>query len=179
MAYQAEFSPGQILTVMQQGSQTAIALSSLQFGQQQSQQMNLTTGAWKSPPTLFKTSSLGWILQIEALKERFFVNIQANGIRVLGEVPLLIHAQILRLEEVPDPAIAAQASEGIPPMQPMQPMQMGNMEMQMEPMRMVMGNMQLSMSHSEPAKSRFCPQCGEAVEAQDRFCSHCGNQLKS
>jgi hypothetical protein len=105
MAYQAELVSGQRLTVMQQGKSTVVHFSSQQFGQQQAQQMSLTTGSWESTPVLFRTSALGWILQIEASQQRSFINVHANGIRVLSETPLLIHAQILRLQEIPDPAV--------------------------------------------------------------------------
>ncbi len=154
MAYQASLSAGQTLIVVQQGKQTAVTLTTVQFGQHQMQQMSVTTGIWKEPPALFKTSATGWILRVGIHEEQYFIHIQANGIRVLAETPLLMNVEILKLEQIPDPNL-----------EPMMPM--GNRT-----------NVKMNFHRSVHASGRFCPNCGNGIKAKDRFCSNCGQSLQ-
>jgi NADH pyrophosphatase NudC (nudix superfamily) len=163
MAYQTLLSVGQTLVVAQQGRQTEVTLTTLKFGQHQTQQMSVTTGNWVAPPVLFKTSSAGWILRIDTQKNQSFIHIQANGIRVLSETPLLKNVDIIRLEEIPDfePVYTS-------------PMETDNFEERFNLMR----NFTRHVNRSVNIPSRFCPNCGNSVKVMDRFCSHCGQALQ-
>jgi hypothetical protein len=175
MTYLADLGNGQSLRIENVGAQTVLALMAQSAGQQQSQQMSLASGEWSTAPMLFKTP-MGLILQIESSTQRVFVQIQANGIHLLRDTPLLMGAEAIPLRETSDSRSTTEFSmPSIPPMPPMEPLRMGNMEMRMDPMEMRMGDMQLRMGTSTQAK--FCPQCGTRVKATDRFCSNCGTKL--
>jgi ribosomal protein S27AE len=163
MAYQTLLSVGQTLVVAQQGRQTSVNLTTMQFGQHQTQQMSVTTGYWTAPPALFKTSSAGWILRIDTQQDQHFIHIQANGIRVLAETPLLKNVDIIRLEEVPD-------------FEPVHtsPMEMGNFGERFNLLR----NFTRQVNRSVNIPAQFCPNCGSGVKRMDRFCSHCGEALQ-
>ncbi|MBD2104660.1 zinc ribbon domain-containing protein [Leptolyngbya sp. FACHB-261] len=182
MAYTGDLGNGQQVYVENQGTQTLISLSSSSPGQQQSQRCTLETGAWLSPPILFRVPR-GLILRLESAQGQQFVHLQAGGISTLATAPSLLDADILPLQVSPSLASNQSAVE-IQPMQPMQPMRMGNMEMQMNPMEMRMGDLELRMSSSQPSSTpsqtpgRFCSQCGQSVAASDRFCIHCGSPTK-
>ncbi|HEY9747762.1 MAG TPA: zinc ribbon domain-containing protein [Allocoleopsis sp.] len=185
MAYFGNLSSTDRLQVENVGVQTAIALSSVRTGQQQSQQTSLITGSWVVPPTLFQTAT-GWILRIEANQGQFFVQIAPGSISLLSTPPNLLGATVLPLQPItmsassPSPSMPPMSS--LPPLEPLSPLQMGDMQMHLEPMQMRMGNMQMQMGTptptpvTEPAQ-RFCTQCGQAVSLGDRFCAHCGHAL--
>lgn len=187
MAYFGNLSSTDQLRMENVGVQTAIALSSVRTGQQQSQQTSLITGEWVVPPTLFQTAT-GWILRIEANQGQFFVQIAPGSIHLLPTSPSLLGATVLPLQPItmsassPNPSMPPMAP--LPPLEPIPPMQMGDMQMQLEPMQMRMGNMHMQMGTPTPTPTpetsqRFCTQCGQAVGLGDRFCAHCGHALSS
>ena len=178
MAYTANLSGNQQLTIANQGIQTSIALISSSPGQQQSQSNSFTTGNWIEPPQLYQTGS-GFVLQINSNNGQHFVLIQANSINTIA-APALSNAVKVDLKNTPDTTANQNEIKFKPmqPMQPMQPMKMGNMSMDINSMSMQMGNMSLDMNKQKSASTkRFCSQCGEKVKPGDRFCSSCGNQL--
>ncbi|MCU0549329.1 MAG: zinc ribbon domain-containing protein [Leptolyngbya sp. Prado105] len=176
MTYSADLGQGQSLTIENVGVQTVITWAHRSAGQQQSQQMSLSLGAWSEPPKLFK-NHVGFILQIESARTSY-LRLQANGISLLSEVPLMIGT-----EEIPFQRVTSNPSR-MPDMKPLEPLRMGNMSMRMEPMEMNMGNMNLRMatatSHSSSTShAQFCSQCGTKIKESDRFCSQCGTKLES
>jgi hypothetical protein len=179
MAYTANLSSNQHLTVANQGMQTVITVTSNSPGQQQSQSNSLTTGNWLKPPQLFKTKS-GLMLQLNGDRGQHFVLIQATGIRTIA-APVLDNAVKINLEETPD----FTANQNEVKFEPMQPMKMGNMSMNMDPMSMQMGDMFMTMGQKTgqktkfPSQKRFCTQCGQKIESGDRFCASCGHQLNN
>ena len=189
MAYIGNLSSTDQLRVENVGVQTAIALSSVKTGQQQSQQNSLITGNWVVPPTLFQTAT-GWILRIEADQGQFFVQIAPGSISLLSAPPNLLGATVLPLQPITASASSSTNSSNpsmppmtpLPPLEPMPPMQMGDMQMQLEPMQMRMGNMQMQIGTPTPTPAPevsqcFCTQCGQAVSLGDRFCAQCGHAL--
>jgi hypothetical protein len=180
MMYSADLGNGQRLTIENVGTQTVLTWTSQSSGQQQSQQMNLSLGAWSSMPKLFKSHS-SFILQIESQRTSY-IRLQTNGISLLSEVPLMIGSEEILLQRVTTPS-----SPKMPEMKPLEPLRMGNMTMRMEPMEMSMGNMNLrietetssSSSSSSSSTAQFCSQCGTKVQESDRFCAHCGTKLKN
>lgn len=193
MAYHFNFNSGQQLWVQQQGEQTAITLSVGSVSQQQQQQTLLTTGLWQASPVLLQTA-VGLVLKIEGARGVTYVQIQANGLQLLAAAATahLGEVNLVAGQEMPDAHgdgnFELQPMTPIQPMTPMAPMKMGNMSMQMTPMRMQMGEMTLEMSSSSSQKHttqsetasttrRFCTQCGHGVAPSDRFCAHCGHQL--
>jgi NADH pyrophosphatase NudC (nudix superfamily) len=177
MMYAADLGQGQRLTIENVGTQTVLTWESHSPGQQQSQQMSLSLGAWVAMPKLFKTHS-NFILQIESQRTSY-VRLQANGISLLSEVPLMLGSQEIPFERVTTP------TPKMPEIKPLEPLRMGNMTMSMEPMEMRMGNMNLRMETTASSQSssasgtQFCSQCGTKVKENDRFCSHCGTNLKN
>ncbi|MGV0024801.1 zinc-ribbon domain-containing protein [Phormidesmis priestleyi] len=173
MAYSCDLGKGQRLWVENRGTQTIVTLNSSSTGQQQSQQSSVQTGKWQLPPTLFRTAT-GLVLRIEAAHGHTLISLQSNSITLLNELPSMVGADVLPLQQTSD----STPSKSMEPMKPMEPMQMGNMQMQSSPMEMRMGNMHLKMESSSAASNKqFCSQCGERVGINDRFCAHCGNQL--
>ena len=179
MAYTANLSANQQLTIENRDIQTSIALISSSPGQQQSQSSSVTTGHWTKPPQLFKAQS-SFILQIDSDRGQYFMQIQASGIQALATAPLLNNAQQIELQETHS-TVTSQTQIEFEPMAPMKPMKMGNMSMSINPMSMRMGNMSMQMGKEVKSTSahRFCTQCGQEVEASDRFCGSCGHQLKN
>jgi hypothetical protein len=185
MAYIGNLSSTDQLRVENVGVQTAIALSSVKTGQQQSQQTSLATGHWVVPPTLFQIAT-GWILRIEADQGQFFVQIAPGSISLLATPPNLLGATGLPLQPITTSANHSQPSplpmSPLHPLEPMPPMQMGDMQMQLEPMQMRMGNMHMQMgtptsTPTPETPQRFCTQCGKAVSLGDRFCAQCGHAV--
>lgn len=177
MAYTANLNAEQQLELKNKGTQTIISLISISPGQQQNQSSSLTTGNWTAKPTLF-TTKFGFILQLEAERGKYFIQIQANGINTLTSKPSLDHAATLPLQEIPD-STAKEQSKKVE-FEPIKPIKMGNMSMSMNPMEMTMGNMSMKMEKEVKSTSinRFCTQCGHQVNQSDRFCGSCGHQLK-
>jgi hypothetical protein len=177
MAYMANLSSNQHLTLANRGRQTVITITSNSPGQQQSQSSSLTTGNWLQTPQLFKTRA-GFVLQLNGDRGQNFVLIQANGISTIA-APVLENAIKIDLETTPDSTNNQKEIE----FEPMQPMKMGNMSMNMNPMSMQMGDMFMSMGQKTgqktnfPSQKRFCTQCGEKAQSGDRFCASCGHQL--
>ncbi|MBD1857418.1 MULTISPECIES: zinc ribbon domain-containing protein [Leptolyngbya] len=177
MMYAADLGNGQRLTIENVGTQTVLTWTSQSSGQQQSQQMSLSLGAWSSMPKLFKSHS-SFILQIESQRTSY-IRLQANGISLLSEVPLMLGSEEVLFQRVTTPS-----SPKMPEMKPLEPLRMGNMTMRMEPMEMSMGNMNLrfeteTSSSANASTAHFCSQCGTKVQENDRFCAHCGTRLKS
>jgi hypothetical protein len=103
MAYMANLSSNQHLTVVNRGMQTVITVTSSSPGQQQNQSISLTTGNWIKPPELFKTRS-GFILQLNSDRGQRFVLIQANSISTIA-APVLDNAIKIDLENEAMPDI--------------------------------------------------------------------------
>ena len=176
MAYRATLNGNQQITIINQGNQTQIVLSSSSLGQQQSQSSSLTTGIWNAPPQLFSTSQ-GFVLQINGDRKQYFFLIQANGIRAIADTFALQDANSIRLEPIAEPP--SQTFKDFEPMQPMQPMRMGNMSMDINSMSMQMGNMSLDMGKQikNNTPQVFCSQCGTQAKENARFCHSCGYDL--
>ncbi|PSB01810.1 zinc ribbon domain-containing protein [Merismopedia glauca] len=163
MAYTANLPTGERVYLANPKEQTKINSSFSSPSQQQSQSYSLSTGKWTVPPTLFKTRNAA-IVRIEAAGGQFFLELQRGSIRVLGELPDLMGAEILPLQPESEAEVEDNWQE-MPPMRPMSPMRMGNMKMEM------------GKPESSSLKAKFCPQCGAAVNKSDRFCAQCGNLL--
>lgn len=171
VAFVGNLGRGQQVYVENQGTQTAITLTSNSSGQQQSQSTSFQTGTWVKPPALFRNAA-GFVLQIEVTEGVRFVRLQGNGISSLSETPSLDNEEVVPLAETAENTGASmQPLQPLEPIKPMQPMRMGNMEMRM-------GNMQLRMGSRGEEKGGFCTQCGNGVNEGDRFCAHCGHQLE-
>lgn len=170
MTYVADLGQGQTLAIENVETQTVITWAIKSAGQQQSQQMSLSLGRWSASPIVFKVS-FGFILQVESNQRAYYVRLQANSISLLSEVPLMLGAQEIPLRNV------AASSIKTPEMKPLEPLRMGDMSMQMEPMKMSMGDMQMSMATSSSTIARYCRNCGREVGERDRFCSQCGAKL--
>ena len=172
MAYTANLTSNQRLTISLQGNQTNISLISSSPGQQQSQSTSFTTGSWQTSPQLYQTG-MGFVIKIDGDRGTQYILIQ--GISNTTSVPSFSNARQVDLQDIPDPA-PSQNNINIE-FEPMQPMKMGNMSMDINSMSMQMGNMAMNMNKNKTAIKRFCPQCGEQVKPSDRFCSSCGHQL--
>lgn len=179
MAYRCDLGNGQTVDIENPGMQTAIVLTTSRPGQQQQSHSHFETGRWILAPAAFRTET-GVVVRIESEQGQHFVLLQAGSIGVLKSMPDLKNVEVLPLQFVnteagPDDNTMP-AMEPMEPMKPMEPMRMGNMEMQMNPMKMQMGN--LSMEMKSPTSKRFCTQCGSPVAGGDRFCSSCGHRLQ-
>jgi hypothetical protein len=181
--YMGELQTGQRIFIENVGEQTFVTLMSGGAGQQQSQRTGVESGAWLSPPVLFR-SAAGVVLRLDASKGPFLFQVQSSGLAAFSAPPSLANADVLPLRQMSSSETSA---SGFTPMQPMEPMQpMKPMEpMQpmkpMEPMQMQMGSMKMQMGSSPSGqpetRKRFCTHCGEAVGTEDRFCGHCGHRL--
>lgn len=170
MAYSAMLGGSQQLTIANVGGQTQVSLKMSSPGQQQSQSSSFTTGKWSAEPKLFDTRQ-GFILHIEGDRGSYYVLIQQNSVSTIESPGDLSSYQEVDLTSSPDPNPES--------MQPMQPLKMGNMSMDINPMKMRMGNM--SMGFDKPNRTnqtkQFCSQCGTEAKAGDRFCRSCGHEL--
>ena len=173
MAYTAKLLSDRQLTVINQGSQTFITLTSQSPGQQQSQTNSFTTGQWQVPPQLYHLGE-GFVLQSSSHSGMHFLLIRVNSISTIAK-PALDNAVRVDLQEVADPPANSQTIE----FEPMQPMKMGNMSMDLNSMSMQMGNMSMNMGNTATSTKRFCSQCGQVAKVNARFCSSCGHQLDS
>jgi hypothetical protein len=198
MAYSCDLGSGQQLHLETQGTQTIIAIASHSAGQQQQSSSSLPTGAWASPPEVYRTSE-GVVVKLQTANGNQFIQIQGGRIGLSTQVPSLS-----KTEQLPTQLINSRAAtiaplppmESMPPMEPMKPMKpmppmtMGTMQMNLDPMEMRMGNMAMRMgsgnantnaTQSAPTQSaptrQFCTQCGTSVKPSDRFCASCGHQL--
>lgn len=173
MAYKAELGNSQFIFVRNQGTQTLITLSHQSTGQQQSQTTSFETGTWSLPPALYCTAT-GVILKVTGLTGDRFIQVQGQQVQSLSTAPTLPEHDRVAMQD-DDTAVPSMSS--VPPMPPMQ---LGDMSMQMNPMRMQMGDMSMQIPSSQPqADQRFCSQCSSVVKSDDRFCAHCGHELRS
>ncbi|MBV9105451.1 MAG: zinc ribbon domain-containing protein [Verrucomicrobia bacterium] len=166
MTYVYDFEDGQRLIVENDGSDTFVALSSEDEGQEQSQSTAFNTGSWLKAPELFRTRG-GLMLRIESKNAVEFIRVRGNQIQLLRSEQELENVERLKLKQS-DESIA------IKPMEPMKPIG------RMRPMEMRMGGMHMSMGASEKeaqTEKRFCTQCGKPVQNEDRFCASCGHAL--
>ena len=171
MAYTANLTGNQQLTIALLGHQTTINLVSSSPGQQQSQSNSFTTGSWKTPPKLYQTG-MGFVIEINSDRDSYFILIRGNSISTIS-APNLNNATQVDLKNTPDPP----SNPGNVNFEPMQPMKMGNMSMDINSMSMQMGNMAMNMGKNKTSTKRFCSQCGERAKPSDRFCSSCGHKL--
>ena len=171
MAYTANLTGNQQLTIALQGNQTTISLVSNSPGQQQSQSNSFTTGSWNTPPKLYRTGT-GFVIEITSDRGSFFILIQGNSMSTIS-APTLDNATKVDLKNTPD----TPSNPGNMGFEPMQPMKMGNMSMDINSMSMNMGNMAMNMGKNKTSTKRFCSQCGEPAKQSDRFCSSCGHKL--
>ncbi|MBM3458395.1 MAG: hypothetical protein FJX77_07675 [Armatimonadetes bacterium] len=187
--FQAELSPGVVVTVTNAGEQTQISLVGSAPGQQQAQQTGFTSGRWSAPPRLFRYGS-GFALRLTAPKGPAVVEISARGIEGLTWIPEL--SGEIPMSEKPDPptGVGFRHWEPLPPLAPLPglaPMEMrmgGGMVMQMG-----VGAGEVSLGDARPpaaptsdpaapaAEKRFCTACGRARASEDRFCGGCGARL--
>ena len=176
MAYQCELENGQTIFLDNQGNQTIVTIATKSIGQQQQSSSSFSTGTWISPPEIYQTLG-SLIIKIKADRGESIISIQGSNINVTTTTPPLKDSQRLCITQVSSQT--ASSFTPMQPMQPMQPMKMGDMEMNLNPMKMKMGNMEMTMGDkSQPQSPHFCSQCGSPVKPGDRFCSHCGHQLK-
>jgi len=173
MAYTANLTSNQQLTITLQGNQTNISLVSSSPGQQQSQNSSFTTGNWQTPPKLYRIGA-GFAIAINSQRGSQFILIQGNSISTTS-APDLNNASQIDLKETSDPPYNPNNINV--DFEPMQPMKMGNMAMDINSMSMQMGNMAMNLNQGKTPAKRFCAQCGEPAKPSDRFCSSCGHQL--
>ena len=190
MAYTCELGSGQRIYLDNIGEQTTITLASSGVGQQQQSGSQFMTGAWTSPPELYRTPQ-GVVVKLTTALGIHHLQVQGNQLGVMSGSPSLSNAQQMQMSSgvsMPGSAMPPmqpmQPMQPMPPMQPMQsmpPMKMDDMEMNMNPMQMRMGNMEMQMGNTANRPSnqaKFCSQCGSPVQLSDRFCSNCGYQLQ-
>ncbi|MBM0741662.1 zinc ribbon domain-containing protein [Phormidium sp. CLA17] len=183
MAYVCDLGSGQQLYLDTQGTHTTVAIASSSAGQQQQATSSLQTGAWSSPPEVYRTSG-GVGVKLQTVNGTQFIQIQGSHIALSTAVPPLSTAEQLPMQQT----ISTQTPKAsMQPMEPMKPMTMGTMQMNLKPMEMRMGNMEMRMgsgstdsasaaSAATPAPTRqFCGQCGVSVKPSDRFCTSCGH----
>ena len=172
MTYAYDLENGQRLILQNDGSDTLVALSSGDEGQQQSQSTAFTTGKWSKTPELFRSRGI-LVLRLESKSGVEYIRIRGNQIQLMQSEPDLANAEKARLSKS-DEDIAMKPMKPMEPMQPMKPM--GGMR----PMELRMGDMHMSMGvrekEAQPA-NRFCTQCGKPVQNNDRFCASCGHAL--
>lgn len=178
--YTGDLGEGRSIYLENQGSQTLITFTSSTSGQQQSQQSGFMTGEWTAPPSLFRTAR-GMIAQLQTSQGHLFVQVQDGGMQVMSTLPPT-DAEVMPMQGIAVPQAPSQTRvEPMKPIEPMKPMKLGDMEMQMNPMRMRMGNMEMQMgeaSSQSQTERRFCTQCGHSVDLDDRFCAQCGHRLQ-
>ena len=176
MAYQCELGNGQTIFLDNQGDQTIVTIAAKSTGQQQQSSSSFSTGTWISPPEIYQTAG-SLIIKIKTDRGESHISIQGNSTNITTTTPPLNHSQRLSMAQISSQTVSSFTP--MQPMQPMEPMKMGDMEMNMNPMRMKMGNLEMTMGDKSQSESpRFCSQCGSPVKPSDRFCSHCGYQLK-
>jgi hypothetical protein len=176
MAYQCELENGQTIFLDNQGNQTTVTISTQSRGQQQQSSSSFNTGTWTSPPAIYQTADRA-IIKIKADRGESIISLQGNSLNITTTTPPLNDSQRLSVTQVSSQTTSS--FKPMQPMQPMEPMKMGEMEMNLNPMKMKMGTMEMSMGDKSPSQSpRFCSQCGSPVKSSDRFCSNCGYQLK-
>lgn len=180
MAYTANLTVNQQLTIINQGIQTVLSLISHSPRQQQSQTTSFTTGSWQTPPQLYQTGS-GFVLQVNSQHHgTHYLLIQANSISTIAH-PSLDRATPVDLRDIPDPPVNNQ-NLNFETMPPMQPIKMGNMSMDLNSMSMQMGNMSMNLGSRQTttsAQRRFCSQCGQETPINARFCGSCGHKLSN
>ncbi len=196
MAYICELGSGQRLYLDNVGEQTAVTLATSSAGQQQQSSSQFTTGAWTTPPELFRIPQ-GVVVKLTTAQGVHHLQLQGNQLGMMSQSPSLGNAQQMQVSSgvaMPgSPMPPMQPMSPVEPMQPMtpmapiQPMKMGDMEMSANPMQMRMGNMAMQMGNAATSsrasgsttagKAKFCSQCGTPVKPSDRFCSNCGYQL--
>lgn len=184
MAYVCDLGSGQRLDLDIQGTQTIVAIASSSPGQQQQATSSLQTGAWTSPPEVYRTSE-GVVVKLQTAEGSEYIQIQGSSISLSTTAPALSTEQLptqqTKILNSTLPPI--QPMEPMEPMKPMQPMTMGNMQMNLKPMEMRMGDMEMRMgapvaNPTTPTPTRqFCSQCGVSVKPSDRFCASCGHPL--
>lgn len=118
MAYQAKLSQGAVLKISNHDGQTKLVFQNQ--GGSETQSSSVSTGEWKSKPTLFETEE-GLVLRIEA-DETHYTDIKEGSARSLDKEPGLKGAQTLSLEEISDEDAQAPHMKPMEPMQPMKPM---------------------------------------------------------
>lgn len=187
MAYVCDLGSGQRLDLDIQGTQTIVAIASSSAGQQQQATSSLQTGAWTSPPEVYRTSE-GIVVKLQTTQGSEYIQICGGTISLSTTAPELNTEQLPTqqtkiLNSTLPPMEPMKPTE---PMKPMQPMTLGNMQMNLKPMEMKIGNMEMRMGSGSvgsanaatPAPTRqFCTQCGASIKPGDRFCASCGHQL--
>lgn len=185
MAYIIELGPGYSLSLLNQGPQTSVTLTSVSPGQQQQSSFSFATGIWLQAPAAFRNSAGVWIV-VTASSGTCTLKVQQNQVTASQGEPDLHDAQRLQLRpldpvETPAPGSSTQP---LPPLQPLS-MQLGDMTMSMSPMQMRMGDRSMDLQSplplpkAQPTQAqRFCTQCGAALRPGDRFCGSCGYKLQ-
>ncbi|MEX0269217.1 zinc ribbon domain-containing protein [Leptolyngbyaceae cyanobacterium UHCC 1019] len=187
MAYSCDLGSGQRLDLSNQGTQTTIAIASSSIGQQQQSSNSLQTGAWISPPEVYRTSE-GVVVKLQTDAGNQFIQIQGSHMSLSATALPFSTAEKLSVQQTNIPASTLPPMPSMPPMEPMKPMQpmtMGTMQMNSKPMAMTMGAMEMRMGSESGAANttpptpirQFCTQCGTSVKPSDRFCASCGHQL--
>lgn len=181
MAYSCDLGSGQRLDLDIQGTQTIVAIASSSAGQQQQSSNSLQTGAWTSPPEVYRTSD-GIAVKLQTAQGSEYIQIHGSSISLSTTAPELSTEQLPTQQT----KVLNSTLPPMEPMKPMQPMTMGTMQMNLKPMAMKMGDMAMQIGSSSvssttaatPAPTRrFCTQCGVSVKPSDRFCASCGHPL--
>ncbi len=199
MAYTCELGPGQRIYLDNIGGQTAVTLYTGNGGQQQQSGSQFTTGAWTTPPEVFRTDQ-GVVIKLTTAQGVHHLQLQGNQMGWMTGSPSLGQAQQMQTSAVstppggsmptmePMPAMGSMspmtlqpiaAPPPMQPMQPMQPMKMGNMEMNANPMEMRMGNMEMRMGEAFGSSPASPSVSAPASANQPKFCSQCGTSVKA
>jgi hypothetical protein len=189
MAYICDLGAGQRLYLNTQGTQTIVTIASSSVGQQQQSSSSLKTGAWSSPPEVYRTFE-GIVVKLQTTHGTQFIQIQGSQIGLSTHAPSFNRAEPLSMQQTPNSPASTmppmEPMQPMKPMEPMKPMRMGNMEMSLNPMEMRMGNRSMKMgatfegsatSFIPNSTRQFCSQCGVSVKPSDRFCASCGHRL--
>lgn len=200
--YTYNLSSGQLLTLVNQGEQTTVMISSGAGTQQQQSSNGFATGSWVGEPRLYKVGA-GLFITLSTPLQTYYIQYQQGQVQVSTEVSTEVMDEVARSQPIPMQPMAKLPDAPtliMPPMQPMAGMnpmpKMPDMQMN-NPMSMTMGNMSMSMadatakatsktttdtthqpaSEASQSNKKFCTQCGSPIAPTDKFCGQCGTAL--
>lgn len=116
MAFQAKLPSGSTLKISNGDGNTQLTLQS----DGKNQGSSVSSGEWKSSPTLFETSD-GLVLKIEG-GETHYTAIKGDSLNSLSSEPDLKSAKEISLEKISDEDAEAPHMKPMEPMKPMAPM---------------------------------------------------------
>lgn len=158
MAYRCEPHPGQEVFVDCLDGQTQLLCRRSQPGSQQQASSSFTTGNWTAPPQLWR-STHGQFIHIQCPQGSILVQINPNGLQVLGPATIPPPIEVIPLE----PTDAMPTAHH--PRQRHQTMR--------QTVTSSAWATATTRSHHDG-----CPGCGQIVRSvRDRFCANCGQKL--